>query len=387
MKSLLLILFGFLFCQQIHADDNQFVIKGEMTCDSLRWTPKLLKEVYLSRMVDGQMQVMDTAQVKNKKFTFTGQAPKVKEIYFITGFDNGEIQLFLEEGEITIDPFNAQFPVATIVHGTPNNDLLTEFMAITKGSNDKSSARLKALLNSLPKEITEDDVKFLPYHSANFYSNNLYAKLDIMNFVNKHMDAPLALYIVKFNMMPMFNAKVIERQYLRAMSEELHSHPMYKEIVNELRASNMKVGSMAPDITGQTVDGKEVSLSDLKGKYVLIDFWASWCAPCRRELPFLKEAMKFSDNHDNFKILSFSLDNKMKDWTNCIEKNELKHKNWVHISELKGWGSKAVKLFNVKGAPYTVLINPKGQIVAFELRGEEMLQKVKSIMEGTEKYE
>ena len=224
MKSLLLILCGFLFCQNIQAD-NQFVVKGEMTCDSLRWSPKVIKELYLSRMVDGQMQNIDTVQVKNKKFTFKGQVPEVQEMYFITGFDNGEIQLFLDKGEITVNPFNAQYPVAATVAGTPNNDLLTEFMGITQSSNKKSGKRLNALIASLPKEITEDDAKFAPYHRSNFYSNNLNAKLDIIHFLNQHMDAPLALYIIKFNMMPMFTTKVMDRQFLRALAPELHSHP------------------------------------------------------------------------------------------------------------------------------------------------------------------
>ncbi|PID88995.1 MAG: hypothetical protein CSB01_04410 [Bacteroidia bacterium] len=118
--------------------------------------------------------------------------------------------------------------------------------------------------------------------------------------------------------MPMFSAKVIERQYLRAMSEELHTHPLYKDIENELRAANMKVGALAPDISGNTREGKQVSLSDLKGKYVLIDFWASWCAPCRREIPFLKKAMEFSSSHENFVLMSFSLDKKQIGYTFLI---------------------------------------------------------------------
>jgi thiol-disulfide isomerase/thioredoxin len=162
---------------------------------------------------------------------------------------------------------------------------------------------------------------------------------------------------------------------------------MYKELVNQIRASQLAVGSLAPDIQGKTPEGKEVWLSDLKGKYILLDFWASWCAPCRREFPFLKQAMAHSENYDNFIILSYSIDKKEKDWLGAIEKNGLTHKNWLHISDLKGWNSPAGKLFNVEAVPRTILLNPKGEVIAFDLRGEEMLEKVKRIMEGVEKYE
>ena len=144
----------------------------------------------------------------------------------------------------------------------------------------------------------------------------------------------------------------------------------------------MKVGSEAPDISGLTPEGQEVTLSDFRGKYVFIDFWASWCAPCRREIPHLKEALAYSDNSDRLIVLSYSIDSKRADWVNCIAKNQLIHKNWVHISTLKGWNSEGAQLFSVKGVPFTALIDPEGKVVQFELRGEEMVKKLKEIVDG-----
>ena len=81
-------------------------------------------------------------------------------------------------------------------------------------------------------------------------------------------------------------------------------------------------------------------------------------------------------------VLSYSIDDEMEDWVTCIEDNELQHKNWVHISTLKGWNSEGIKLFSVKGVPYTALIDPEGKVVQFELRGEEMVKRLKKIVDG-----
>ena len=185
-------------------------------------------------------------------------------------------------------------------------------------------------------------------------------------------------------MVPTFTMDVI-KDFMAALPQELHKQPMYKDLMNEIRSANLKVGSETPDISGKTPDGKELSLSDFRGKYVFIDFWASWCAPCRREIPYLKEALEYSGNSDNLVVLSYALDNERDAWLNCIEKSSLVHKNWVHISTLKGWNSEGVKLFNVKGVPYTVLVDPDGKVVQFELRGEEMVKKLKGIVDGAGK--
>lgn len=132
------------------------------------------------------------------------------------------------------------------------------------------------------------------------------------------------------------------------------------------------VGSMAPDFTLQAPDGKNVSLSDYRGKMVLLDFWASWCGPCLREVPNVKKVYdKFHDK--GFEILSVSLDDKKDNWVNAIEKNDL---NWSHVSSLKGWSCPVAKLYNVSGVPAMLLIDKEGRIVATKLRGELLMEKV-----------
>jgi Peroxiredoxin len=206
-----------------------------------------------------------------------------------------------------------------------------------------------------------------------------------MAFLKDNFDKEAALFLIKFNIVPMFDSKIIEREFLRSVPSNMKTHPVYKEMVNQIKANNLKEGNPAPDIEGRTPSGRIISLSDLKGKYVLLDFWASWCGPCRREMPYIKEALKISEENDNFRVLSYSIDSKEKDWVNCIESNNYKHKNWIHISTLKGWNTEAAKLFNVSAVPYTVLLNPNGEVIAFNIRGEEMVKKISNIIKGIEK--
>ena len=240
---------------------------------------------------------------------------------------------------------------------------------------------MKAVMENIPADIKGDMQAEMKYTSPTFYVNNMHFKVAIMDFISQHLDSPVALYVIKYAMVPTFGTDMIQT-FLDAVPQEMHKQALYKELVNDIRAANLKVGSEAPDISGNTPEGKELTLSDFRGKYVFIDFWASWCAPCRREIPYLKEALAYSDNSDKFVVLSYSIDNKYDDWVNCIAKNQLIHKNWIHISTLKGWNSDGIKLFSVKGVPFTALIDPNGNVVEFGLRGEEMVKKLKGIVDG-----
>ncbi len=363
------------------AQEKRFAIRGEMSSTTLCYSNEVVKEVRLEKLVDGQPVVVATSSVEDGKFFIEGVAPKSIGLYNITGFDNGSIQVFIEEGEIKVGPFDAAYPVGAKVGGTESNDIYQAYLDLNNQCIKESKVRMKAAQASIPDEIKGDPMAEMEYTSPTFYVNNIHFKVAFMDFIYHHIDSPVALYIIKFSMVPTFTSDVIQT-FLDAVPQDLRTLPIYKELVNEVRAANLKVGSEAPDISGLTPDGEEVTLSDFKGKYVFIDFWASWCAPCRREIPHLKEVLAYSNNSDNLVVLSYSLDNKKTDWVNCIAKNQLTHHNWVHISNLKGWNSDGAKLFSVKGIPFTALIDPDGNVVAFGLRGEEMVKKLKSIIDG-----
>lgn len=383
MKKLLL--FALVFVATVTtAQERKFVIKGEMTSNKLCYSDETVNEVKLQRTIDGVPVEVATAPVIDGKFVFEGEAPEMMELCNITGFDNGSIPLFLEEGEIKVFPFDAAYPVAAKIGGSPSNKKYQEYLDLNNKCIQESKVRMNEVLANLPKEIQGNQELEMKFASPTFYVNNMHFKVAIMDFVYDNIESPVTLYVIKYAMVPTFNSNVIQG-FLDAMPQELHKQAMYRELVNDIRSANLKEGSAAPDIVGRTPLGKELALSDFKGKYVFIDFWASWCAPCRREIPYLKEALAYSENSDNLVVMSYSIDNDMDAWTGCIENSGLVHKNWIHISTLKGWNSEGIKLFGVTGVPFTALVGPDGNVVEFNLRGEEMVKKLKAIVDGANK--
>ncbi|WP_375437682.1 redoxin domain-containing protein [uncultured Hymenobacter sp.] len=142
----------------------------------------------------------------------------------------------------------------------------------------------------------------------------------------------------------------------------------YGELVNRLKA--VAVGAQAPAFRQQTPAGNTVSLADYRGKYVLLDFWASWCGPCREENPAVTKVYNDYKGR-NFDILSVSLDDEKgrAKWLKAIEDD---HLAWTQVSDLKGWQNEAARLYNVQGIPQNFLIDPTGKIVAFNLKGADL---------------
>jgi peroxiredoxin len=139
------------------------------------------------------------------------------------------------------------------------------------------------------------------------------------------------------------------------------------------------VGKMAPDFTSSDTAYKKVSLSDFKGKYILLDFWANWCGYCRKESPFMNKAFK-KYKSKNFTIISVSLDDKVAEglWKKAIKDD---HYCWTNLSDLKGWESPLIDAFGIVSIPKNLLIDPTGKILAKELRGKHLEEKLHEILD------
>lgn len=320
--------------------------------------------IYLSEAVNGQLAHLDSVKLQNNAFRFSGttQNPEVRYLNYRL---NGRLhwaEMFVEEGSIKAH----LAPSANSVRGTKNNDIYQDLQdKLAPSENRQDELRRIAsgdnlsedTINALRKEYTCLDNEINSMRKACMKAN---------------ITLPVGLMLFKqYSRICSIEEK---QQFLAALPAEYQNDATVKDIARQIDNEIATApGKQFTDFTMQSPDGKTVSLSDYagKGKYILVDFWASWCGPCRAAMPSYIEF--YNKNKDkNFDIVGVSFDNKDDAWKKAIESLSIP---WHHMSDLKGWNCQAGQIYNIRAIPNTLLIDPQGKIVGKGLPLEE-IQKV-----------
>lgn len=334
-------------------------------------------KVYLveEEEINGASKVIDSCDVKDNRYTFVVKNVTVPRMYFVKSGDSECLSpitpVWVERGKVRVKA-NSNFFLNCDVRGTVNNEIFSAYNAVIRHIIDsvKRSANIDVMLNrNQTQEARERDFKA----RTNFHNTR---SLELQEeLVRRYSDQAIAPFMIFWEMKA--NVSLEKLKQLRALVDpSLIEHPYTKQLDEFIRLADFKVGSDMPDFKLPDKDGKDFVFSTLRGKYVLVDFWASWCGPCMREMPNVVKLYKECKGK-NFEIVGISLDQKRDAWLNAVEKNKMK---WIQVSDLKSWETLPVKLCNISAVPYTVLVDPEGKVIALDLRGEELIKKVKEVL-------
>lgn len=373
-SKITILVFAFLAPFALMAQNSDFTIKGKVGS----WNAPA--KVYLSYRL-AATTVLDSTSISNGVFEFKGSIsdPVLASVminYMGTGLRSKSIQklpLYLESGTIKIESTDSL--VRATVKGGEVNKAYSDLQLALKPSQNKYDVFMAEYF-ALPKEKQSDstiraglDIRYKAIEAEKSAAYNKYIKSNPNSIISVSALTQFGGSIPDYDIVsPLYNS----------LSDGVKNSTPGKAYAQKLDIMKLTIiGAIPPDFTQNDPDGKPVSLSSFKGKYLLIDFWASWCGPCRAENPNVVKA--YAKYHEKgFEILGVSLDNdKGRDnWLNAIKKDGL---TWTQVSDLKYWSNEVARKYGISSIPQNFLLDPSGKIVGKNLRGEALSKKLEEI--------
>lgn len=351
-------------CDRKTADQSNFTITGEIAGE-------YDGNVYLFQREGGEWIKLDSSATENGSFTFEGYVD-LPEVHYIASADRDiYVPLFVEAGEIRFNTSADAFRDAEI-SGSDAQEQYEAFMRIESGFEENMGMAWE----NIKKADEEGDDRLKDKWEEKYDSINDVLKQYILDYALQNDASPVAAYVVRRNSY-YFDEKDLE-PVVTGFDPSIHDSPYVKYLIDRVKTlKRVAVGQSAVDFTMEDTTGKPVVLSSLYGNYLLVDFWASWCGPCRRENPNIVAV--YNDYHNKgFDVLGVSFDRERDDWLKAIRNDNL---TWHHVSDLQGWGNAAGKLYAVNSIPSSVLLDPEGIIIAKNLRGEELRSKLEELLD------
>jgi len=340
--------------------------------------------VYLETLRDKRWVVLDSVEVDKDALEFKGTADEV-DIYRLRFGDNDFLPVVVNSDPIVFTADDGHLFETVTFTGSKDNTTYSDFNKKIVAFN-KAHSQLSSMLDSL--KGTAMSSIFTTNCMNQIKAIEAEMKVYVQESITANTGSPIVFSMLSYadweNDFPFIETAataIKQKQPTYKYTESLVKNVSEYKTYLEQKAAKEKgnpaaVGKEAPEFVLPDTKGKMVRLSSFKGKYVLLDFWASWCGPCRQESPTVVKAyQRFKGK--KFDILSVSLDDNKDKWFAAIEKDNL---TWTHVSDLKAWESSVVRLYQVEGIPATFLLDPNGVVVARDLRGSALERKLEELL-------